>query len=141
VVAHAQQQLIAVGLQAHDHLGRRRRQPAVTQGVVDQVAHQQAPACRVDAAHPQLIVELQLDPWRGFARTNPAAVQHIGHGLTHQRGQVGGLGLKCAVAGSQAFALEQIVDQLAHLAQVAQQRIAGAAFVDQFGVQARACQR
>ncbi len=50
----------------------------------------------------------------------------LGDQLAHQRRQVHGLGLQRGMAAGQAFAFEQLGDQVAHLAQVAQQRVARA---------------
>jgi hypothetical protein len=65
----------------------------------------------------------------------------VGQRPAHQRGRSTGSRCSAACAGGQAFAFQQAGDQVAHLAQVAQQGVALGAVVQQFGVQARAGQR
>ncbi|MNV02865.1 hypothetical protein D3C71_931050 [compost metagenome] len=54
---------------------------------------------------------------------------HLGHDLAHQRSQVDRLALQRGMRAREAFAFEQVADQVAHLVEVAQQRLAlGLAF-------------
>lgn len=105
---------------AQRHAGRAGRIGAVAQGVVQQVAHQQADAHAVDGVRRQSLGQVQVH-LRG--------ARHLGRHLAHQRRQVDRLALQRHVRACEPLALEQVADQVAHLVQVAQQRLAlGLAF-------------
>ena len=130
-VAHGQVQR-AAGLARERHHRRLRSADAVAQRVVDQVAQQQAHAHRVSRHGAERVVELQHQPGIGELRRDE---------LAHQRAQVHLLGLQRGVPAGQAFAFQQIGDQVAHLRQVAQQRVAVLALGHQLGIHACARER
>jgi hypothetical protein len=134
VVTHRDAQATAFGAQVN--FGRVRRVHAVAQRVVEQVAQQQAHAGAVQRQRGQVAGRRQLHGGGTF---------QAGDDLAGQGGQVHRLAVQRGVRAGQALALQQVGDQVAHVAQVAQQGVARGlhigGFGQQLGVQAGAGQR
>ena len=106
--------------------------PPLAQGVVDQVAQRQAQPHRVQLHGGQRRRQVELQRRAGEVFADQFAYQRI---------DIDALSLQRSIAGGQAFAFQQVGDQVAHRAQVAQQRVALRARRHQLGIQPRARQR
>ena len=106
--------------------------PPLAQGVVDQVAQRQAQPHRV---------QLHGGQRRRQVESQRRAGEVFADQFAHQGVDIDALALQRRVAGGQALAFQQVADQVAHRAQVAQQRVARRAGRHQLGIEPCARQR